>query len=440
MPVRTIIRKRIGQPVILRLRREQFGFSLYLATVSVLGWVTLLWFTLQTAFEPQILFALLFWCALAVVTEFLPVPLPQGGYVTLGFPIIFAATLLFGPVVGSWVAVSGAVLGVGWSRRLRPYQIIFNGGQLSLTVMGSAFAFYFSGGRFLALHQQTGVPVLPVAYAVITYFLANSFAVSAALGLQRHTSPWSMWLANFKGASPNYLAQAPLAILMALIYHLIGWWAVLFSLMPIYVGYNVFRLYSDIRQKHLSIIRALAAAIEMRDPYTEAHSQRMADYAVATARGLRISIEEIENIRYAAILHDIGKIGISDRILRKPGPLTATEYRVIQQHSRIGAEILEEVEALKNISEVLYHHHERYDGKGYPDGIKGDSIPIGARIICVIDAYDAMTSQRPYRLALGHERAIEELRRGANTQFDPGVVDAFIRAVERDRRSARKTA
>jgi putative nucleotidyltransferase with HDIG domain len=178
----------------------------------------------------------------------------------------------------------------------------------------------------------------------------------------------------------------------------------------------------------------------MRDPYTEAHSQRMADYAVATARALRVPIEEVENIRYAAILHDIGKIGISDRILRKPGPLTSAEYRVIQQHSRIGAEILEEVEALKDISEVLYHHHERYDGAGYPDGLAAEKIPVGARIIGVIDAYDAMTSQRPYRLALGHEKAVEELRRGAHSQFDPRVVEAFVRAVERDRRLSPKTA
>jgi len=396
----------------------------------VAGWFCLSWLTVYNFPGVDLIPVVLFWCLLAIGVEFLPVPLPQGGFVTLGFPIIFASLLLWGPVVGSWVAVTGAILGVGWGRRLKPYQIVFDSAQLALSVVISSLVFKYSGGVLLGNNPLVYIHLIPIAWAVITYFLVNSFAVSAALALQQRTSPWQMWLANFKGVSPNYLAQAPLAILMAIIYKSIGWWAVLFFLTPIYVGYHVFKLYSDIRRKHLSIIRSLAAAIEMRDPYTEEHSQRMVNYAVATARELRMSMEQIETIRYATILHDIGKIGISDQILAKPGLLEEDERKAIKEHSRIGADIIKEIDALKDVALLLYHHHERYDGTGYPEKLKGEDIPLGARIISVIDAYDAMTSKRPYRLALSQQQAVEELIKGSGTQFDQRVVTVFLKVLK----------
>jgi len=141
-------------------------------------------------------------------------------------------------------------------------------------------------------------------------------------------------------------------------------------------------------------------------------------------------MEQIETIRYATILHDIGKIGISDQILTKPGLLEKDERKAIKEHSRIGADIIKEIDALKDVALLLYHHHERYDGTGYPEKLKGEDIPLGARIIGVIDAYDAMTSKRPYRLALSQQQAVEELIKGSGTQFDQKVVTVFLKVLK----------
>jgi putative nucleotidyltransferase with HDIG domain len=183
-------------------------------------------------------------------------------------------------------------------------------------------------------------------------------------------------------------------------------------------------------QALLDTITALAHAIEAKDNYTINHCERITFRAVALAQTLALPQQEIENIRLGSILHDVGKIGIPDAILNKPGKLTSEEYEIIKQHAAIGARIVQSVGALQEVAPIVRHHQERYDGTGYPDGLAGEDIPIGARIIAVVDAYGAMTEDRVYRKALGHHAAIAELRRCAGTQFDPVIVDAFIRLLE----------
>lgn len=156
----------------------------------------------------------------------------------------------------------------------------------------------------------------------------------------------------------------------------------------------------------------------------------MADYAAATAHRLGLRGQAVEDIRFAAYLHDLGKIGISDAILKKPGPLTRPEWAEMRRHSVMGAQIVESVDLAPGIKQTIRHNHERWDGAGYPDRLRGEEIPLEARILSVADAYEAMTADRPYRRALGHAAAVEELRRCAGTQFDPLVVDAFLSAIE----------
>jgi putative nucleotidyltransferase with HDIG domain len=153
-------------------------------------------------------------------------------------------------------------------------------------------------------------------------------------------------------------------------------------------------------------------------------------YAVAIAREMGLDEHEMHTLRHTALLHDIGKIGISESILQKPGKLTDEEFRFIQCHPVLGAHILESIEFLREVRSQMKHHHEKFDGSGYPDGLAGSAIPLGARIISVADTYDAMTSTRPYRQGLAHEVALEELKRCSGTQFDPAVVDAFVRVHE----------
>ena len=168
-----------------------------------------------------------------------------------------------------------------------------------------------------------------------------------------------------------------------------------------------------------------------KDPYTRAHSQQVTQYALLIGEELGFSEEQQQVLEQAALLHDIGKIGVPDNILRKPGPLTESEWEIMRQHPEIGQELLEHIQVLHLEQTMIRHHHERWDGKGYPDGLKGTDTPLYARILNVADSFHAMVSDRPYRKALPIEVAIEELKKNSGTQFDPQIVEAFLRALER---------
>jgi putative nucleotidyltransferase with HDIG domain len=187
-------------------------------------------------------------------------------------------------------------------------------------------------------------------------------------------------------------------------------------------------------------VRALVSAVDFKDSYTASHSSLVAEYAAMTARTLGLNSEEIEDIRMAAYLHDLGKIGVPDAVLRKPAALTPEEGRQMRRHPAIAAYILEDVPFSRRIKLAVRHNHERWDGTGYPDGLRGEEIPIEARILSVADAYEAMTSNRPYRHTLDHASAIAELRRHVRTQFDPRVVNAFVQALEHEQAGARVRA
>ncbi len=184
-----------------------------------------------------------------------------------------------------------------------------------------------------------------------------------------------------------------------------------------------------LRASFLGTVRALASAVDFKDSSTGAHSSHVAEYAVATARRLGFREDALEDIRMAAYLHDLGKIGIADTMLKKPAALTREEWTEMRRHSTIAAKILDPVPLAPSIKLAIKHNHERWDGTGYPDGLRGEEIPLEARILSVTDAYEAMTSDRPYRQALPRAAALEELRRNTGSQFDPRVVEAFLAAV-----------
>lgn len=194
------------------------------------------------------------------------------------------------------------------------------------------------------------------------------------------------------------------------------------------------RIRTQLRLKHLTdhlehterVIFMLAQAVEAKDPYTEGHLQRISTYAERFARTLELDLEQVAQVRYGGVLHDIGKIGVKDWILLKPGALTPAEYEEIKLHPTIGAGIIGQMRFAREVAPIVRGHHERWDGRGYPDGLAGDIIPIGARIIAIVDSFDAMTTDRPYRRALTAEHAAAELTAGAGTQFDPQLVMTFV--------------
>lgn len=194
------------------------------------------------------------------------------------------------------------------------------------------------------------------------------------------------------------------------------------------------KLYAEMKRQYLSMVMALAAAIEAKDSYTHGHSTKVMEYAVKIARELNLSESDIETVRYAGLLHDIGKIGIKDVILTKKGKLTPEEVSELHKHPEYGASIMQRVEMLKEIAPLTLYHHERYDGKGYPLGLRGEQIPLGARILAVADTYDAMIADRPYRKAFPFQYVKQEMKKAAGSQLDPEIVSVFFEILKREGR------
>lgn len=192
------------------------------------------------------------------------------------------------------------------------------------------------------------------------------------------------------------------------------------------------RLYADMKGQYMSMVMALAAAIEAKDSYTHGHSTKVMEYAVKIGEEIGLDNEQIETVRYAGLLHDIGKIGVKDVILTKQGKLTDEEIAELHKHPEYGANIMERVAILKDIAPLTLYHHEKYDGTGYPLGLKGNNIPLGARILAVADTYDAMIADRPYRKAFPFDYVKKEMFKAAGTQLDPDLVKAFFNILKRE--------
>lgn len=378
------------------------------------------------------------WAAILAVAEFAPIRVPQvGAAISVESAILIAIILLFGPAIAAWFGVLSAVILDGFIRKVPVYKTGFNAAQLVLAFGGAGFVYQKTGGvAFLAFPEtEFSIPtniLLPLLLCVVTYFLVNSFSVSIAVGLQGGTSPLRVWRSYFRWTIFNNIALvAPLGLIMAFIHIRIGMWAVFFFFLPlIFLQYSV-KLYFDLQEEHLATIAALCSAQDASDRYTYGHSERVSQFAEKIARQLKLPDKEVQTIRHAGQLHDIGKIGIDYGIIRKIGPLNLREWAEIKRHPAIGAEILKNLKFLKEATPYVELHHERLDGGGYPTGKSADEIPLGARIIKVSDAFDAMTSERTYRPAMTIEEAVEQLRKDSGDQYDPRVVEALVELISR---------
>jgi len=266
-----------------------------------------------------------------------------------------------------------------------------------------------------------------------SYLFINVLLVTIALALLENHNVYHIFVSNFKWALPNYLALAPLGILLAMIYLSVGSLGILLFLIPLLVARHSFQLYMTMRKIYFETIQALATAIEAKDPYTKGHSERVAEFAAIIAEEMKLPENEVNNLKFAALLHDIGKIGIPEHILNKPDKLTKEEFDVVKTHPDMGASIVKKIDFLMHASSIIRYHHERYNGSGYPEGLTGEQIPLGAAILAVADTFDALTTDRPYRKAWSIQETIEEIERCAGRDFKPEVVAALKTALEKGR-------
>ena len=374
---------------------------------------------------------LIFFLAISIFAEFIPVDLPMAGSITIGFPVDFVIILVYGPALAMLISAIGAIISEVSEKKTSWYKIIFNASQYALSVGVAGLTYQYVGG--VVGFQNFFKFALPAALCALSYCVINSFLVTVVIALSQETRITTVWRVNIKEMIPSYLAEAPMGFIMAIVYVEVGIIGILLFFLPLLLARRSFELYTKMRKVYLDTIRALAAAIDAKDPYTKGHSERVAEISVALAQELNLSDRDIESIEYTALLHDIGKIGIADNILGKNSSLTNKEFDKIKEHTVMGAKIIEPVDFLKNSYKAIYHHHEKYNGKGYPDGIKSEKIPILARIIAVADAYDAMSSDRPYRKKLSHNKILRELEEQSGKQFDPEVVKALNSFLDRER-------
>ena len=403
----------------------------YLGLLVVLALSLYIYLLFNFSIESLGLF--LFWATLAVVVESLLIPLPNNTIgVSVGYAIEIATIIVGGPLLATTASGLAFLLraphipGRGYVHVLNLpfYKSLFNIAQSVIVTALTSLCYLGIGGKI-------GVfSAIPTIVILLLGMIINTSIISGFISLSEKTDFVNTWIGNIRGVFPSAIAVGTLGIIISLAFISYGYWAVILFSGPLLLARYSFRLYMEMRNLYISTIQALNKTVEAKDPYTSGHANRVGEYAVELAEAFELPFTSIENIKTAAILHDIGKIGINDSILNKASKLTVEEYHEIMKHPSIGADIISKVDFLKDITIIVKHHHERYDGKGYPDGLKGDEIPIEASILMIADSYDAMTSDRPYRKALTPEEAVEELRKNSGTQFHPELVTKFISIIE----------
>lgn len=384
---------------------------------------------------------------LTLVSGFLPVKLPSvSATISISETFVFAGTILFGPSLGTiLVLLDAGVLSARVSltkkRRLRTEQVLFNLAAPALSIWVAANVAQIHP---LAAPETVSAPVFVGTLAAFTilYFLSNSWLVTFAISLEKNIPPAAIWWNNFKELLVNYFAGASIAAL--LVYNsksidptFVG--VILPLLLVLYLTYDWStkrveaerQKNSELNRVFLSTIEALAMAIDAKDQVTHGHIRRVQRYtmALATALGIKDDVQ-IKALEAAALLHDTGKLAVPEYILNKPGALTASEFERMKLHAAVGADILKSIDFPYPVEPIVRHHHENWDGTGYPDGLRGQEIPLGARILSVVDCYDALTSDRPYRPRMNRAQAEQILKDRRNKMYDAFIVDEFIKILD----------
>ncbi len=362
---------------------------------------------------------------------------------------MLAGILLFGPIGVIMLAIVFSA--VALVKHKSPFsRFVFNtSNQLIAGILCTAMV-WMTGQAYADLQSWMQFFLSFVSAGII--YLCTTGLIAIGIGLDYDLSTREVWVERFSWLAPYYVGLGILAYAFIYSFQIAGWTGTITVLVPLllirlslmqYINrtktfVNELRENNQVLERNSKeisklndeLLETLSVVIDLRDPFVLGHSRQVTNYSVLIARNLRLSGEQIERIRKASLLHDIGKLGIPDSILLKPGVLTKEEYNTVKRHAILGANILESSHTLKSLIPIVRHHHERYDGRGYPDGLIGTNIPIEARIVALADAIEAMASDRPYRKGLSKDDVLREIKKNAGTQFDPVVVAAFMDIVE----------
>ncbi|MGD0123497.1 MAG: HD-GYP domain-containing protein [Candidatus Limnocylindrales bacterium] len=385
--------------------------------------------------RPDLLWpGVVFWIVLTVVGSSLVVRMHGGSYVDVGFAPVVAAMSLGGPIVAGLVALFGSTQPRELRRQVPWYGVVINHAGITGPAVMSAYALSYvlsltpPGNRFY--------PVIDLAATVGAagiLFSVNTL-ITAVVVSTRSGEPVSKLVRADAGAYVTMLALAPVAWLMAQMY-VRAWWSVLLFAVPLYTTRLAYKRFvetqerlDEVREMFTDTVSSLAEAVDKRDTFTSGHSHRVQAIAMDIGKTMKLSDDDLEALEWGGLLHDIGKIGVPDSVLLKKERLTRDERVTMNAHPVLGEEIISPVRLLAPELPIIRHHHEWFNGSGYPDRLVGDDIPKLARILHVADAFEAMTAARPYRMTkLTPEQALAELRKFGGIQFDPDVVEAFVR-------------
>ena len=375
------------------------------------------------------------WASLIIIAELVPIILPRGeASLSVGGAIDLGIILLFPTILAALAGmISGLVSSV--SRRVEARKVVFNIFMSSLTLIIPSEIVRIYGIKISSFQSfdlaswPLGNVLLPYFIAAITYFLINTGLTSIAISLDSGSNVIDVWRTNYRWTIISSIATAAIGFVLASIYHVFSSASIIFGILglsifivPLIVIRSSFISFMNVNRAYFGSIRALVSALDASHHYTQGHSRRVAGNAVQIAKRMKLPAKFIETIEQGAILHDIGKIGMDISMLDKKGPLTGVEWARMKQHPILGSHIIEDLSFLKNAKEVVLHHHERIDGKGYPSKLTDQEIPLGAKIVNVVDALDALTSERSYRKALLPQQAIAILEENSGKQFDGEVV------------------
>jgi putative nucleotidyltransferase with HDIG domain len=366
--------------------------------------------------------------------------------VSVSETFVFTSVLLFGPAAGTLTVALDALIISFWSFRKGHsyYKIVFNVCAVSLTLWFASHLYYQLSpyGPLYYLKDkniQIKQLLLPLLAFTIAYYALNTWLITFAIALERRTSALKIWRENFVWIALNYFGGASVAALLVSYTRDLDYTFLVIIVPLLVVLYFTFstsmgrvedsnRHLSELNTLYMSTIETLAMAIDAKDQITHGHIRRVQQYAVGLAKSMGVTDDaQIRAIEAAALLHDMGKLAVPEYILNKPGPLTPAEFEKMKLHASVGADILSSIAFPYPVVPIVRHHHESWDGTGYPDKIAGSDIPIGARILSVVDCFDALTSDRPYRPRLSDKEALRVLQERRGTMYDPLVVDTFAR-------------